>query len=824
MSTIAPERAPAAISESWRPPNGGAPARRAVTRWGVRLLRREWRQQLLVIGLLIVAVAATTIGLAVATNASPVPSTTWVLPGHDARLGDDVAAVQGAFGPATVYAHDKVSVPGSVTSIDLRAIEPDARGSADDLRLVAGRLPSTAGEAALTSNVAGRFGVHVGDTWRDLGRDLQVVGIVEDQTTLGDQFVLVGGQLATVDNVTVRVDTDVSRGGLRSFHLPSGSPNQIIGESAVTKTESAVAVLALATLTLLFVGLVSIASYSVIAQRRQRALGMLASMGATDRHVRTVMLANGAAAGLVSAAVGVVLGLAGWLVYAPHLENSAGHRIDRFDLPWWALLAATALAVSTSTAAAWWPARAISRASIVTALSARPTGSNRAAPIAATGVVVLGLGVLLLAFGRPDHALLIITGTVATVVGVVLFGPLAIRATATMAPRLPISARLALRDLARYRTRSGAALGAATLAIGIASIITVSAASHIAQDSATGGNLPANEMMVYRSGDGPKGGPLGEVPASDLATISAQIDSMAARLGTRDVVQLDMAIDPDAPVLAGPGPSGRPPAGLADVRGVPGGGKSFLLEGPLYVATPDVLAQYGIDANKIDPATDVIASRKDLGGLQLVLTPRSDPITPQVQQFNLPHGTSEPQALLTESAVTRLGLEEVPAVWRIKTASPLTAAQIDSARRTAAAAGLSIETRDSQSSLVQLGHDATAGGVLFALVVLAMTVGLIRSEGANDLRILSATGAGSRTRRNLTAATAGTLALLAAVLGMAAAYLTLGAFYRSSLDTLAHPPTADLIAIGLGLPIIAAAAGWLLAGRQPAAIARRPLE
>jgi putative ABC transport system permease protein len=39
--------------------NGGIPARRAVFRWGWRLFRREWRQQLLVLGLLALAVAAT---------------------------------------------------------------------------------------------------------------------------------------------------------------------------------------------------------------------------------------------------------------------------------------------------------------------------------------------------------------------------------------------------------------------------------------------------------------------------------------------------------------------------------------------------------------------------------------------------------------------------------------------------------------------------------------------------------------------------------------------------------------------------------------------
>ena len=38
--------------------DGGVPARRAVIRWAWRLFRREWRQQLLVLTLLMIAVAA----------------------------------------------------------------------------------------------------------------------------------------------------------------------------------------------------------------------------------------------------------------------------------------------------------------------------------------------------------------------------------------------------------------------------------------------------------------------------------------------------------------------------------------------------------------------------------------------------------------------------------------------------------------------------------------------------------------------------------------------------------------------------------------------
>ena len=53
------------------PRNGGVAARRALVRWSVRLLRREWRQQLLVLTLLTVSVAAAIGSITVAYNAVP---------------------------------------------------------------------------------------------------------------------------------------------------------------------------------------------------------------------------------------------------------------------------------------------------------------------------------------------------------------------------------------------------------------------------------------------------------------------------------------------------------------------------------------------------------------------------------------------------------------------------------------------------------------------------------------------------------------------------------------------------------------------------------
>jgi putative ABC transport system permease protein len=174
--------------------------------------------------------------------------------------------------------------------------------------------------------------------------------------------------------------------------------------------------------------------------------------------------------------------------------------------------------------------------------------------------------------------------------------------------------------------------------------------------------------------------------------------------------------------------------------------------------------------------------------------------------------------------MARLGYVAIPAGWLIQTSSALSPTQIGTATRTAATAGLVVETHKAVKSLAPLRNWSTAVGALVALGVLGMTVGLIRSETASDLRTLTATGASSKTRRNLTSATSGALAFLGAFLGTGGAYAALLAWHRSDLSPLGRVPTGNLIEIMVGLPVLAAAAGWLLAGREPPALGRQPLE
>lgn len=109
--------------------------------------------------------------------------------------------------------------------------------------------------------------------------------------------------------------------------------------------------------------------------------------------------------------------------------------------------------------------------------------------------------------------------------------------------------------------------------------------------------------------------------------------------------------------------------------------------------------------------------------------------------------------------------------------------------------------------------------------MLTASIGLIRSETGRDLRTLAATGASATTRRTITAATAAALGLLGAILGMAFAVVAGLVWAHADLTALfGDVPLTNLLILLAGLPLIAAAGGWLFAGREPPAIGRQPLE
>jgi putative ABC transport system permease protein len=830
--------------------NGGVPARRAVVRWAWRMFRREWRQQSLVLALIVVALAATVLGAAVATDTPPPAGAGFgtaqdmaTFPGGGTRLASQIAAVRQRFGRVDVIENQTVAIPGSISTYDLRAQDPHGPFGQPMLALVSGHYPAGPGQVAVTAGVAATFNLRIGGGWHQGGKDRQVTGIVQNPQSLLDEFALVvPGQVTAPSQATVL------------FTAPPGTSAAALGSLSkfVQSRHDAAAsnplnpetiVLALATVGMLLIALVAVGGFTVLAQRRLRSLGMLGALGATDRNIRLVVRANGVLVGVAGALIGAVLGLAGWLAYRPRLESSSHHLIGTFQLPWIVIGPAMALAVVATYFAAARPARAVTRIPIVAALSGRPAPPKQVHRSALPGVICFVVAAALLSYsgksnGNGGGAPELLLGIVLLVVAIILLAPFCLVVLASVGRWSPIAVRLALRDLVRYRARSGSALSAVSLGVFIAALVCVLTAQRFGNNALdyAGPNMASNQVIVYTadSGRGPGSGP-GDQSGPPQATISIQAQAAVARsiakaLGSNTVIELDQA-----------------GASLQHAAA----GRSW--SGSVFVATPALLAASGIKASEVNPSADILTMRPGLSGLskmQLVYGANSQGgghgpqdvgsnsfpcppgqclANPVIQEVGaLPSGTSGPNTVITEHAIHALGLQASAMGWLIQAPHNPTAAQITGARLTAAAAGMTIETKSSTPTSAEILDYATVFGIVLALGILAMSIGLIRSETARDLRTLTATGASSLTRRELTAATAFALALGGAVLGTVAAYVAaVGYAWANPLDGLSElssVPVWNLLLIVVGMPTVAAVVGWLMAGREPPALSRQPLE
>lgn len=733
-----------------------------------------------------------------------------------AGMAVDIAAAEEWFGTIDVISRRYVPVPGRFEPIELRSQDPDGAFGAPMLALLDGRYPTTGGEIAVTGAVAEALDAEIGATVRLDATAWSVVGVVENPSDLSDAFALINPDPGMrSDSVTILVGGSSDRA--QSFRAPSGATPTASAGSGDEGVIAAVGVLVAGSILLALVSLVAAAGFVVIAQRRLRQLGMLAATGATERHLRLVTVANGAVIGVIAAVAGTVVGLVAWIAVVPALETAVGHRIAPLNVPWWLIGAAMALAVVAATAAAWWPAKSAAGVPIVAALSGRPPRPRPAGNSAARGVPLVVVGVALLAWvgtlvdSFVDLALITV-GTVAFSLGVLLLAPVTmIRAAARLAGGASVPVRLALRDLARYRARSGAALAAISLSLGIAVAIVLTSSAAL-YDSNAEGNLSDTQLLV-RIGEIPSTGdvlPIPERSPDELDRLERAVDEIAATVEGATVTPIDVAVDPEFE-----GIDGLPAMVLAE--GVAPGLRRILTL--VHVATPELLDHYEVDLDTVDPSTEILTV--ETGTLWL------EPVDPEVVEdpMRLNGGyTSLPGSFVTPAALRDRGWEAARAAWLIESTAPISDDQSAEAVQVAADAGITVETRDSQGNLHALRAGATAVGMLVALGILAMTVGLIRTEASGDLRILTATGATSRMRRRITAATSGVLALLGALIGAVGAFVAIIAIHVRDLGTLVPVPGLHLVLIVVGVPLAAAGAGWLLAGREPSAIARRVMQ
>jgi len=838
-----------------QPSDGGLPARRAVTRWAWRLFRTEWRQQFLILALITVAVAATILGSSVAVNNPPPKNAGFgtapyaaSFPTYNAHAKSVITQL-GHLGTVQVIENETNSIPGSINTYQVRSQDPHGPFGGPMLTLVSGHYPSGADQVAVTSGVASAFHLSTGKTWQVGGVGRRVVGIVENPQSLLDAFALVApGQVTNPTNITVlfQIPPAALRTIGKEVHI--NSPASVAQSNPLSPETISLAALALG---MVLIALVSIGGFTVLAQRRMRSIGMLEAIGATDRHVRLVVSVNGTVVGLFGAILGFILGFAGWVAYRPSFEQSAHHLVGMFALPWTVVLVAMVLAVLAAYFASSRPARAITKIPIVHALSGRPAPPRQIHRSMLPGVVILVAAFLLLGYaggsgggngsgGTPE----LLLGLVLLMPGLILLAPFLLSLTERVGRHAPIATRLALRDLARFRARSGSALAAISIGVLIAVIVILASASRFANvlDYA-GPNLASNQLAIH-AGFPPQGSTLvhrnakGQlVPvkhAKEETATPAQLVAGAQQIAKGLNAQL-IALE-------------TPNAGLNGTQG----GRNW--SGQIYVATPQLLRAFGITKAEINPNADILSSRPGLSSVSGLVfdyssggksgsapgAPGSSSQTcnvasgcqahPLIQYVGaLPSGTSAPNTVITEHAMKEFHITASTTDWLVAGGQTFTAAQISNAQLTASTAQLDVESRNDIPNSSTIINWATLFGIVIALGVLAMSVGLVRSETAGDLRTLSATGASSYTRRTLTAVTAGALGFLGALLGVVGGYVAMTGFLRSNslnggISALTNVPVGDLALILFGMPAIAAVVGWLLASREPALIGRQPIE
>ncbi len=835
---------------SSRPGNGGGPARRAVVRWAWRLFKREWRQQLLIVALIVLAVGATILGAAVATN-TPQPTSFGfgtaqdlaTYQGLNPHVANQLSILQRRFGRTDVIENETLSIPGSINTYNLRAQNPHGAFGRPMLALLSGHYPTAPGQVAVTPGVASDFNLKVGDLWHQGGATRRVVGMVDNPQSLLDEFALVlPGQVHAPSQVTVLFDAH----GVRASSIGRNveTPASVAQSNPLNPQTISLAVL---TIGMLLIAIMAVGGFTVLAQRRLRSLGMLASLGAPDKLVG--------------------------LVVRGERRCRRGGRRRRRDRPRPRGLARLQTEprgelpprhrrVRPAVAGGRTGDHPRCRGHVLRRFSPGAgdnQGTHRVCSFGKAAIPETGSSLGAARHRLPRHRLPLVGllgrrrwreprrtpelvfGLVALIPGVILLSPFCLTLLAKLGRSAPVAVRLPLRDLSRYRARSGSALSAISIGVLVAIIIIVVAAARYGNvlDYA-GPNLASNQLIVYASNGGPGGPGSGQsTTAGQLRTMEKSTYAIAASLGSHDVIALEQTS-----------------ANLNHNAS----GRSF--SGQVYVATPQLLKAFGIKAAQVDPRAEILTMRPGLSGLsKMQLTygnfgggqqhfSGSGPgpgnggnqtssacdakneclPNPTIQEVSaLPGGTSAPNTVVTEYAVHRFHLHPSVAAWLIQSPTAPTAAQISSARTAASLAGMTIETKNSQPTSATVIDWATIFGIALALGILAMSVGLIRSETAADLRTLAATGASSSTRRTLTAVTAGALGLLGAVLGTVAGYVGVIGWIRTNslnggISALGSVPVENLLLILVGMPLVAALAGWLLAGHQPASMAHQPLE
>lgn len=429
-------------------------------------------------------------------------------PGHDPPAS--LAQVEQALGgsrPAVELREGLVRLRTDlgVLSVDSTAVDLQSPLATGLYRLTSGRWPSGAHEVAMNAALSAH-GYAVGDTLTETdGSTVRVVGTAESTGTrtsallVGDtdwlpappargvRTWLVGGPPVTWAQVLAvnRLGASVlSRAVVE--HPPSADqlPAQFRADSGGDTT--LIAILALiGVMALLEVVLLAGPAFAVGARRQSRSLALIAANGGTPAQSRRVVLGSAVVIGLISAVLGIVLGIAAAAGVVPLLQRSADSWFGPFQVRWDHVVAIAAFGVLSAFLAAVVPAWLASRQDVVAVLAGRRGDRRPSRRSPFVGLALLAGGIVLAVLGSRGSGEMLLAGSaLLSVFGMLFLVPVAVVAVARLGRGLPLPLRYAVRDAARHRTRTVPAVAAVAATVAGAVALSIGNTSDQAQAKA----------------------------------------------------------------------------------------------------------------------------------------------------------------------------------------------------------------------------------------------------------------------------------------------------------------------------------------------------
>ncbi len=763
------------------------------------------------------------------------------------------------------------SVPGRLAEASYLVTDnlgdPLLRGLA---RLKSGRAPG-AGEVAISPKLADKLGVDgIGSTISVRnGGSATVSGIVRDPFCLSCALVVVptdsalaaplnagtNGALDEVYYVDLPADYDNATaarlGQLTDLDVYVQMRNQYssseiglgdLGRASEDDIKAVALVTMVAGLGLLEVVLLAGTAFAVGARRQTRDLGMIAAQGGSPGDLRRVVLAQGVLLGLAGAIAGVAAGIGGVLAARPLLERVNNEVMVGVHFGWVEVLVVAMVGVFSGLAAALFPAITAGRRSIVDALASRfpvPTARSKWAPLFGAVLIAGGVTMSLLAsyfmsnggngqwfayaplseaapastprIDDTTGSIAILVGVFIVVGGLLLIAPALLALLAKLAGRLPATMRLATRDAARHRHRTGPATAAIAVAVGGA----VAISCLIASDREGKDRFEANavpDRVIALSQQGALDPAIFEqgtaavqeaipgatvlpvvvpVPRQDREAVDFYPSSMYVTDLTPGGDSTSVAVgSPDLIALA----SGRV-ADAGDAKTALEAGKAVVFDATLIAADGTIEIQTGLSND---------GERAEIVRIPAVALPRAEAYS-QLPQAFVPASFAAAQNWETTQSTTLLSY---PPESRDQAGAAIAAAE---------ALGIPVISSSEEKDytrLIRVG--LTGAAALIALLGVAMCVALSAAEGRPDLATLSAIGAPPGRRRRLAGAQALVLAGIGVVLGLGFGFYFARAARPATGATETIVPWGDLMLTVAAVPLLAVLVAMLgSVGRVP---------